>query len=185
MRVTYKIRLCALTIAVFVLGATCHERVIEDKGSAFAAEAGQATMVLGGCERPLRVGHDACLYEKGKPLPTLRIVFLNPAEYFVSDCNFGILAQGAVDGPSTVEVNVDSLKADIEKQGLCILEIHAKEYFSDPGDPSQKRMIPFIGGWFIRAVEPGFFPTPPKAAINWCYKIQRTTKGRTIMEKCS
>lgn len=178
-----KLKLTLALTVLLTLGATCSTKVIEDSGP-FAAEAGMATMILGGCERPLRMGHESCLYERGKELPELRLAFLNPAEYFVSDCAFGILKEGEVTGPAEVTINLSSLRSQLDAQGVCVLEVHAREYYPDPNDPSKRRMVPFIGGFFIRVVDPGFFPTPSKESVSWCYKVMRTNKGRTSFEEC-
>jgi hypothetical protein len=169
-------------VAVFISGATCH-RVPEDSASAFAAVAGEATMLLGGCEKPLRVGHESCLVEKGKPLPTLTLAFTNPAEYYVSDCNGGILVQSSIADAGIVDIDTTKLAAQLEKAELCFLEVEAREYFADPNYPKQRRMIPFIGGFFIRSVAPGYFPVPPPNLSAFCIRVDRTTKGRTTLKQ--
>ena len=166
------------------MGATysCSPLILDN--SALALEAGQATMILGSCQRGLSVGYDACWFERGAELPKLQLAFTNPAEYAVSDCQFGIYETGSVSEPGVVEIDLAPLSTQLYEMGFCLLRVEAKEYFPEPNDPNQQREIPLVGGWFREMFDRGYNPTPADPMVAWCYKVRRTTAGRTTVEDC-
>lgn len=170
-------------LALAGLGACAH-KLVEDRGSAFALEAGQATMALGGCSRPLRLGYESCQLERGSEMPRLRLAFSGPAEYAVSDCELSIFRQGSVDQAGVVELDLSPISAQIQAAGFCLLKVEALEHYPDPGDPSQRHPIPLAGGFFIETYAPGFLAVPAHQDVAWCYELRRTTKGRTTVEEC-
>lgn len=175
----------AVLLALFALTLSGCKTVNLDS-SAFASVAGQSTIVLGACEGGFSLGWGQCLIEKSTaPLPTLRFVMTNPGEWAVSDCVNGIFKSGSVDKGGVVELDLAPLKADFDKNGLCILKIETVEHYPDPKDPSQLHSIPMRGGLFVEAVEPGYFPTPDNNLLAFCVKVMRTTKGRTVVEQCT
>ena len=176
--------LLMLLLVPFFLGAaySCSPLVIDS--AAYALEAGQATMLLGSCQRPIAVGYDACWFERGSVLPKLQLMFMNPAEYAVSDCAYGIYKTGSIDEPGTVEIDLEPLNHQIAMSGFCLLRVEAREFFPDPNDENQMKAIPLAGGWFIEMFEPGYNPTPANAMVGWCYQVKRTTSGRTTVEDC-
>lgn len=148
--------------------------------SAFASSARVNTVVLGGCFRPFEIGWSSCQIEEGGTLPRLQILFMNPGNYAVGDCDMGILAQGSVSAPGVVEVDLSPLTATATQRGFCLVKVDAEERWGDDG----QRRIPLAGGYLLEVYERGYLPTPPIADIAWCYKVARTTAGRTVMEKC-
>ena len=141
-------------------------------------------MLLGGCQRPLAVGYDACWFEKGAKLPPVHMVFTNPAQYAVSDCNLGIYKTGSIDAPGSVDVPLDKLSVQLNAAGFCMLRVDVVEFYPDPGDDNQIRQIPLAGGWFIEMFEKGYMPVPPENLVGWCYIVRRTTAGRTVIAPC-
>jgi len=175
--------LTIICISIALVGATC-DRIPEDRTSAFASEAGQATMVLGGCAHALTLGWESCLVTRNQHLPQLRLVFTNAAEYHVSDCvNGGILRQGSVSGPAEVLIDLSSIEGEIHRRRICILDVEAVEFYEDPAGGKEQRPIPLIGGFYIQSIEPGYISTPPPATQAFCYKVRRTTKGRTTLDQ--
>lgn len=167
---------------LMLTAATCRH-VVEDPSS-FALANGDATMALGSsCTRGLELGYGACQLKKNQPMPELRLYFPNPAEYAVSDCELGIYATGSADVGETV-VDLKGLTAQVQKYGFCLLRIEAKERYPDPRADSQKREIPFAGGWFLEVLPDGYFPEPAEEVVSWCVKIKATNKGRRKFEKC-
>lgn len=155
--------------------------------SVSASEAGQMTQVLGtlgSCQNKLNIGISTCYMTKGQALPKLSIFFANEASYAVSDCDFGILENGSVDKAGLVEIDLSRLDETLKRRGFCFLKVDSIERYPDPKDDEQKHNILLTGGFFIEAIDPNFKITPTKSEIAWCYKIARTTKGRTIMEAC-
>lgn len=173
----------AILMALALWASSCRS-LPEDRGSNFAHAAGARTVLVGGevylgfCSAPLSVGWASCQIEKGGTLPILRLGFLNPGNYAVSDCDMGILKSGAVDKPGLIEVDISSLSADLNRRGFCFLKVEAVERWGD------NREVPLAGGFIIEAYAPGFLPTPSTDLIAWCMKFGRTTKGRTISEPC-
>lgn len=159
-------------------------KTIPIDASAFAASAGERTMLLGGCQRPLAKGFDFCQFERGATLPTLSMGFVNPADYAVSDCELGIFKTGSVNFPGTVEIDLAPLSEMINKKGFCILRVEVVERFKDPGDPNQLREIPLVGGFFIEMLQPGYKPIPADDVVAWCFTVKRTTSGRTTVTAC-
>jgi hypothetical protein len=145
--------------------------------SQFALAAGQSTIVLGGCDKPLELGWSACRFTKGGQIPKLQIFFMNQASYAVSDCNMQIVSSGSTNA-GLVEIDLSSLQRDIEARGFCLLKVEAIEHWGE------NRRYPLAGGFFIETFEPGYLPTPTIPEIAWCYKVARTTAGRTIVERC-
>lgn len=140
-------------------------------------------MALGGCLKPLTTGWDSCLIEKDGSLPQLRLFFMNPAEYMISDCEFGVFKTGSTKG-GEVLVDVSGLNNQVQSKKLCILDVEAIESFPDTKDPSQLHKVPLIGGFYIQVIDKGYMPIPDPNLLAWCKKIKRTTKGRTIIEDC-
>lgn len=174
-----------LLSSVFLLGASsCSTGPMAMDGSAYALESGQATMLLGGCTRDLVIGYDACWFEKGATLPKLHMVFTNPAEYAVSDCNLGIYQTGSVAKAGVVDVSLAKLSTQLNETGFCMLRVEVVEYYPDPKDNSQIRQIPMAGGWFIEMFDKGYMAIPPKTLTGWCYIVRRTTAGRTVLAPC-
>lgn len=178
-----KLVVCVLVLGCLALGATCRHKIIEDS-SAFALAAGEPTMILGGCQRPLTKGYDSCQIRENSQLPKLQMAFTSPAEYAISDCRLGIFHTGSVDQPGMVEVDLAPLDAQIKEDGFCILRVEAIERYPDPRDKNQLREIPLAGGWFIEVLDPDYIPSPPDQLVSWCYKVRRTNKGRTTVEDC-
>lgn len=163
-------------LASLVLLVGCNSLPIDT--SAFALASGQSTIVLGGCNKPLEVGWSACNHTRGSPLPRLRLFFTNAASYAVGDCNANVWRTGSVPSAQMVEIDLSELRPDAEARGFCLLKIEAEETYNDG------RVIPLAGGFFIETLAPGYLPTPTRPEIAWCYKVGRTTAGRTIMEAC-
>jgi hypothetical protein len=155
-----------------------------DSSSISAAEAGQATIVLGACNGEFNLGWGNCLLERRSPLPfpTLQIVMTNAGEWAVGDCEAGLYRTGSVGEPSIVEVDLSGLKAQAEKNGFCLLKIEAHEKFKD--STGQTRSAYMRGGFFVEMIEPGYMPVPSQSDIAFCYKVERTTRGRTKLTKC-
>lgn len=170
-----------VAIALLSVAASCKHNIIEDS-SAFALKAGQSTIVLGGCQKPMELGFSSCQLVKGKKLPTLELFFMNPASYAVSDCNLNILKTGSIDSPGFVQVDLTPLESQI--QTFCILKVEAVEKYPDTRDPNQLREIPFAGGLFIEFLPEDYFPVPTDKEISWCYKVSGTNKGRRKIEAC-
>lgn len=120
----------------------------------------------------------------GLPFPTLRFVMTNAGDYAVSDCGGGILKSGSVAKPGLVELELEGLRPITERQGFCILELETNEKFTDPKGGSLMRTLNMRGGFFIEAIQPGYFPIPSQPDIAFCTKVERTTKGRTKVTKC-
>jgi len=176
-------RSIALLLCLLSMGASCRTVLPEDK-SAFAAEAGQNTIVLGACESDFNLGWGHCLLEKGASIPTLRFIMTNPGDWAVGDCQLGIYKTGAINAPGIVEVDLSGITAQAERMGFCILKIEAIERYPDNNDPTQSHQIPLKGGYFIELLDKGYLPTPAKDVIAFCVKVNRTTKGRTTIENC-
>lgn len=173
-----------LLIATLCTAASC-KTLPEDK-SAFAAVAGQSTIVLGACSSDFKLGWEQCLLERGSStFPTLRFVMTNPGEWAVGDCELGIYRTGAVNQPGLVEVPLDGLRRQAEQNGFCVLKIEAVERYPDPNDSNQLRSIPLRGGFFLELIQPGYMPVPSNDVVAFCVKVGRTTKGRTKIEKCT
>jgi hypothetical protein len=175
----------ALVAAVMMLAATsCKVKIIEDS-SAFAARAGQSTVLLGSsCHKDLELGYGYCPIKKGAQVPPLKLYFFNAADYAVSDCQFGIFKTGSVNEPGEVEIDLSSLTDQVQKQHFCLLRIEAIERYPDPRDKKQFREIPLVGGFFIETLDDNYFPEPSDAVTSWCVKVSGTNKGRRKIEKC-
>lgn len=172
-----------LIVALSTLGASC--RHLPEDRSAYAATAGQSTIVLGACGADFNVGWGQCLLEKGSStFPTLRFIMTNPGEWAVGDCELGVYKTGSQAAKGVVEVDLSGLKDQAAKNGFCVLKIETVERYPDPRDKNQKRNIYMRGGLFIEMVDPGYFPTPANNVVAWCVKVARTTKGRTKIEQC-
>lgn len=171
-------------VALLLCGAASCQRVVEDS-SAAALESGDRTLLLGAdCMQPLSLGYSACQLKKGQPIPELKIYFMNPAEYAVSDCQFNILKTGSTNEAGEVTVDLTNLQDQVSKNGFCMLRVEAIERYVDPSGSRAIRQIAFAGGFFIEMLEPSYFPEPSDAAVSWCYKIKGTNRGRRKMEKC-
>lgn len=184
MRFVFKpLSLCCLA---FLLGGAAQCRPVpEDRESSFAVKAGQSTVVLGSsCQRGLSLGYGACQLTRGTNLPNLQILFMNDGEYLVSDCQFGILKSGSAKKGELVDVDLAALQSWVDKNSFCLLKVEAVESYPDPGDSNQLRKIPIAGGFFIEALDPGYIPVPTPDLIAWCYQVERTTKGRTVVKGC-
>lgn len=167
-----------------MMGASCHTKIIEDS-SAGALESGQATMLLGSnCLRPMALGYDSCPIRKGQAVPELRLYFMNPAEYSVSDCHLGVFKTGTMNEAGEAVIDLSGLSDQVHKSGFCLLRIEAIERYVDPRDGMQKRQIPFAGGFFIEVLEPDYFPDPSDEVVSWCFKVSGTNKGRRKIVSC-
>ncbi len=152
--------------------------------SAFAAVAGQSTLVLGSCHGEWGMGWEQCLAEKGGEMPTLRFLMMNPGEWAVSDCELGLYKTGAVSKKEVVEVDLAGLSEQAQKNGFCVLKIEAIERYKD-NRANLEHEIPIRGGFFLEMVEPGYFPTPSRKQVAFCVKAYRTTSGRTAVVSCN
>jgi hypothetical protein len=117
-------------------------------------------------------------------LPVLSLYFTNPAEYAIGDCGGGIFHAGS-GGPGLVTVDLSPLSEQANRLGMCLLKVEAMEKYPDNRDSGQFHSIPITGGLFIEMLRPGFQPVPAEPVVGWCYRIGRTTKGRTKIEKCN
>lgn len=175
---------CLTALLLVLGGATCQP--VKEDPSQPALASGQATVLLGSdCQNPLEMGFTHCAITKGAAIPSLHLYFMNPAQYKISDCNLGNFVEGAVAiKAGEVVVDLSPLRSQIESS-FCILKIEAIEFYPDPRDEKQTRQYPLAGGFFLESYEPGYFPTPPPAAVSWCYKISGTNQGRRKMEPCA
>jgi hypothetical protein len=165
--------------------ASCKVNVVEDS-SAFAIEAGQATLLLGSdCSQPLALGYLSCPVRQGQNLPILSLYFMNPAEYAVSDCELGLYKTGAINTPGEVDIDLAPLTWQVDKNKFCLLRIEAIERYPDPKDQKQLRQIPLAGGFFVEQLDDSYFPTPTDNVVTWCYKVKGTNKGRRKIEACN
>lgn len=167
---------------VLIGAGSCQALKVDASPPAFIS--GQATMILGGCSKAMEMGYEVCQLTRGKPLPILRFGFLNPAEWMVTDCRGNVYKTGKTDKPGPVELDISSLQPDIEKAGVCWLRLESVETYPSPTDPSQPARIQLAGGFIIELLADGYMPIPTDSSVAWCYKIQRTTAGRTTVNKC-
>jgi len=175
--------LIALGFAPFLLGVgTCKPKV--EDNSAVALVSYQATMVFGGCSRPMAMGYDVCQLRLGQELPKLNLVFMNPGEWAVSDCAGNFYKSGSAEKPGAVEVDLSGLQAQANKYKVCWLKIETTERYADRNDPSQLRTIPLAGGFIVEFLAEGYNPSLPDDTAAWCYELRRSTKGRTTVKAC-
>lgn len=169
--------------ALLALTACASCRLPEDSSSIAAAQAGQATVVLGACQSGFNLGWQDCLLERHSPtpFPPLSFVMTNPGEWAVSDCEMGMLATGAASAPGIVQVDLEKLHAQAERLGFCLLKVETVEKWGEAG---QTHSLYMRGGFFLELVEPGFFPVPAAPDVAFCLRVERTTKGRTKVSKC-
>lgn len=169
-------------LAICLAGASCKPIAIDS--SAFALESGNRTVFLGSdnCGLPINIGYMACAVERGSKVPNLRIIFMNPGEYAVSDCRLGIYVTGSVPGPMEVPIDLSNLKNQLDEDGFCLLKVETKERFPDNSDSSQFHEIHMGGTFFLEAFAPGYMPIPSKTSIGWCARVGRTTKGRAYLK---
>lgn len=153
--------------------------------AAFAAEKGLRTALvstsLGSCGLS-DVGWKVCQMEEPTSLPKLQLFFMNPGNYAVSDCDHGLLKSDFVDGPGLVEIDLSPLLPSVQTRDFCFLQVEAEERWVDGG--GNHHSYPILGGFLIQTYERGYLPTPAREDIAFCYKVYRTTAGRTAMEKC-
>lgn len=179
-----RLKLSLLAFGALIFGAATCKPIPEDQ-SAFASEAGQSTIVLGACDSEFNLGWGHCSLTRGSTsFPTLNFVMTAPGEWAVGDCELGLYKSGAAAAPGIVEVDLSGLKDQAEKNGFCVLKIETVEHFPDPHDGSVLRSVPMHGGFFVEMVQPGYMPVPDPKMIAFCLKVSRTTKGRTVIEKC-
>jgi len=171
-------RVLALTILA-VLGC---RSLPEDRGSALAAEAGNKTVVLGSCNQEPVVGWSVCRLERGGYYPPLRLWFVNPGNYAVSDCFNGIYVSGAARAGEMITIPMEQLSHEVESLGFCFLKVDTIERWED--ESGHKRSTSMAGGFVIELFDRGYIPTPPRDLVAFCRKFGRTTKGRTVSEKC-
>lgn len=183
-REVVKSLLALFALPLVIACASCR---LPNDDSAYAATAGQSTIVLGACGAEFNVGWGQCLIEKGSalPFPTLKFIMTNPGEWAVSDCGLGLYRTGSVGATGLVEVDLSGLQSQAEKNGFCILKIETVEKHKNIKDPRQNSNLYMRGGFFLEIVDPGYFPTPAPSAIAFCVKVKRTIKGRTVIEKCT
>jgi len=176
-------RACIFAL-IFCISCVSPPKAIEDP-SKLALLAGQSTILLGSdCQRPLALGYDSCQLKESDQTPVLHLHFMNPAEYAISDCRYGIFKTGSVDKAGDVEIDLTPIRGQIDFIHFCLLRIEAVERYPDPNDKTQMRQIPFAGGFFIELLEDNYFPEPAPEISSWCYKISSTNKGRRKMERC-
>ncbi len=161
---------------------SCQPRKEDD--SQLAIVAGQSTMVFSGCQKQIAMGYDVCQLTRGQKLPILELGFVNRAEFAVSDCLGGFYKAGKADKPGTVKVDLSGLQAQAERSGFCMLRLEAKEFYPSLQDATQEKSYVTAGGFIIEFLASGYNPVPSPATVGWCYKIQRTSKGRTLVEPC-
>lgn len=171
--------LCALVLTGF---GSCQPRALDD--SEMALTAGQATMVFSGCTKPIAMGYDVCQLARGQKLPKLELGFINPAEWAVSDCSGGFYKSGSVQQPGIVEVDLSGLQAQADRMGVCWLRLEATERYPHDQDGRQLASYAVAGGFIIEFLAPGYNPVPSQNVTGWCAQINRTSKGRTTVEKC-
>jgi hypothetical protein len=158
---------------------------IRDDSSQFAVEARANTLSLGSdCFRALELGYSYCPVTDHENLPKLRILFLNPAEYAVSDCFLGIHEKGSVDHAGLVEINLSGLDEQAKQERFCLVKVEAIEHYLDPNDPTQTHDLPLTGGFFIEVLPENYFPKPTKSQSSWCYQVSQTIKGRSRIDRC-
>lgn len=157
-----------------------------DNSQETPVSAGQSTVVFGGCQGNFDTGWKNCLLTRGSKaaLQPLEIVFTNPGEWRVSDCQLGVYSEGSRNSPGIQTIALDPLRSQIEKSGFCIIKIETAEKHPAPTDPNQIMTTFHRGGFFIEAVNPGFFPTPTVDESAFCLKVYRTAKGRTKVDRC-
>jgi hypothetical protein len=163
---------------LFLGAAGCPKRVVEDAGSELALRAGQATVVLGSCERGFERGFSACQLRKGAPLPPLELLFLQPGDYAVSDCDFGILESGSAPEPGLVKIDLEKIDRVLQERGFCLLKVEAVERYPDARDPRQLHEVPVSGGFYLEALPDGYLPEPSDEVVAWECVVKGTTKGR-------
>lgn len=153
--------------------------------AAFAAEAGLRTALvgtsLGSCGLS-DIGWKVCQMEDPATLPKLQIFFMNPGNYAVSDCDAGVLKTDSVAAAGMVEVDLSPLLETVRRRDFCFLQVEAEERWQD--DRGNQRRYPVLGGFLIQTFERGYLPTPAREDVAFCYKVYRTTSGRTAMERC-
>ena len=160
--------------AVLCIG--CNTVPIDSSQLAFAA--GQSTVAIGGCDKPLDLGWTACRRQRGVQLPSMNIMFTNPGTYAISDCALNLWRTGSATQGQLVEIPLAELTADADRRGFCLLKVETEEVWGD------NRRIPMAGGFFIETLDPSYFPVPQRRDIAWCYRVARTTAGRTVVEQC-
>ena len=172
-----------MILAFFGLGiGSCQKNVVDP--SELALTSGNATMVFGGCSRPMTMGYDVCQLTRGQKLPTLQLGFFNPGEYAVSDCRGGMYKSAAVEKAGVVDIDLSGIQAQADSAKACWLRIEAVEYYPDSKDPKHKRQIALAGGFIVEFLAPGYMPVPSEDLAAWCYQLSRTTSGRTEVKKC-
>jgi hypothetical protein len=184
-----RISILLLVAAAFAVAAC--KSLPEDRGSEFAINAKDHTVVIGttgaqlgpGCQEPIEKGWKGCQIVEGAPLPTLTLLFTNPGSYAVGDCEFGLFKTGQAQ-PGMTEIDLGPLNDQVKKNGFCLLKIEVKEFYPDGRDKNQIHEIPMAGGFFIEALPAAYFPVPTPEVVAWCRKVYRTTKGRTVVEEC-
>lgn len=170
-------------VGYFLVGASSCKPRVEDLAYG-ALASGNATMVFGGCSRPIAMGYEVCQLRKGQDLPVLQLAFFNPGEWAVSDCKGGFYKSGVANKPGTVEVDLSGLKSEASKYGVCWLRVETTERYPDAKDTSQRRSVPIAGGFIIEFLADGYNPSLPDDSAAWCYEIRRSTKGRTSVRSC-
>lgn len=174
--------LASLAILVLCGFGSCQPLAEDDSPMALAS--GQATMLLGGCSKPIGMGYEVCQLTKGQALPELTLGFVNEAEWAVSDCSGGLYKSGVSEKPGIVTVDLSGLQKQAEQRGFCWLRLEAIERYPSPRDNTQKQSYATAGGFIVEFLAPGYQPVPAPSVTGWCFEISRTTKGRTKVEKC-
>ena len=152
--------------------------LVEDRSSSFSLAAGNRTAILGGCNQPPQIGWQVCQWERGSVVPPLRLYFLNPGNYAVSDCFNGMMTHGQASQGEEVIIDLARIAPDIERLGFCLLKIDVTERFGDG------REVAMAGGFVIELFDRGYIPSPPRSVVAFCRKFGRTTRGRTTSEPC-
>ena len=146
--------------------------------SAYASQARLKTALLGGCGSEVSIGWKACQVEEGSQIPPLTIYFMHQGNYAVSGCDLELFSSGSVEGPGPVTIDMSLLTARATQLGFCFIKIETEERWEE------QRRIPLSGGFIVEVYQRGYLPTPPREDLAFCYKVARTTSGRTTMEKC-
>ena len=103
---------------------------------------------------------------------------MNPGNYAVSGCDLELFASGNVASPGPVTIDLANLTARATTLGFCFIKIETEERWEN------QRRIPLSGGFIVEVYQRGYLPVPPREDLAFCYKVARTTSGRTTMEKC-
>ncbi len=171
----------SFAVILFLIFSGCSSQKIKDDPSESAYAAGQSALVLGGCHAPFSIGFEVCNFEEGATLPIVQILFTNPAEFAVSDCDGGIYVTGATDHEAIVPIDLSKLSTAFNARGFCFIKIESVESYFDKTD--QEHLINERGWVILEAFKAGYLPHSLPQESSFCYKVSRTIKGRTTLVK--